>query len=91
MWIVAAHRKPLPTISPPTDERKGKSLIVMLPGRGDRAESFRTAGFLDTAADHAFDVIAVDAHLGYYKERNLIPRLHNDVILPAKKDGYEKI
>ncbi|MCH8250648.1 MAG: alpha/beta fold hydrolase [Proteobacteria bacterium] len=82
---------PIPTISSPTDERKGKSLIVMLPGRGDRAESFRTAGFLDTAADHAFDVIAVDAHLGYYKERNLIPRLHNDVILSAKKDGYEKI
>ena len=63
----------------------------MLPGRGDRAENFRDAGFLDTIKDKKFDAILVDAHLGYYKNRSLLPRLHNDVIIPAKENGYESI
>ena len=63
----------------------------MLPGRGDRADSFVKAGFVNTGNRQDFDVIAVDAHFGYYTERSLIPRVHEDIIVPAKASGYENI
>ena len=63
----------------------------MLPGRGDRADEFVTAGFDKIANHQNYDVLAVDAHLGYYIARNLLPRLHQDVIVPAKAQGYENI
>jgi pimeloyl-ACP methyl ester carboxylesterase len=89
--IAPRTENPIPTIAAPTDAKRSKTLIVMLPGRGDRAESFRQAGFLKNVAGKDFDVIAVDAHFGYYKNRDLVPRLHNDVIVPARQNGYEKI
>ncbi len=82
---------PVPTISPAADEHKNKTLIIMLPGRGDRATNFQSAGFLDSIEGHDFDAIAVDAHFGYYKERSLVPRVHEDVVVPAKESGYENI
>lgn len=82
---------PLPYISKATTASKSKTLVVMLPGRGDRARNFQDAGFLERIGDKDFDVVAVDAHFGYYRERILVPRLHEDVILPAKANGYERI
>ncbi len=82
---------PLPYISQATTASKSKTLVVMLPGRGDRARHFQNAGFLERIAGRDFDAVAVDAHLGYYRERILIRRLHEDVILPAKANGYERI
>jgi pimeloyl-ACP methyl ester carboxylesterase len=69
----------------------GKTLIVMLPGRGDRAQAFAGNGFLDISRQHGFDTVAVDAHFGYYMKRSLLPRLHEDIIAPARADGYERI
>lgn len=82
---------PIPTI--PTDRTQGDSstLLVMLPGRGDRASAFVDAGFLETSGEADFDVVAVDAHFGYYMKRNLMPRLHEDVIQPARDAGYESV
>lgn len=63
----------------------------MLPGMGDRVETFLTTGFLTANDQSGFDVLAVDAHFGYYVERSLIPRLHEDIIVPARAGGYENI
>jgi pimeloyl-ACP methyl ester carboxylesterase len=82
---------PIPVISQVSPDQKNKTLIVMLPGRGDRASSFVSAGFLETVDKSDVDVVAVDAHFGYYKERSLVPRLHEDVIGPAIENGYESI
>ncbi|MEN6317811.1 MAG: alpha/beta fold hydrolase, partial [Syntrophaceae bacterium] len=38
-----------------------------------------------------FDMTAPNAHVGYYMNRNLIKRLKEDVIDPAKAKGYQKI
>ena len=82
---------PMPSISAVTERPANDTLIVMLPGRGDRAETFLEAGFLDAGSQWGFDVLAVDAHFGYYAERNLLPRLHEDIIVPARARGYENI
>ncbi|MEO1203891.1 MAG: alpha/beta fold hydrolase, partial [Pseudomonadota bacterium] len=60
-------------------------------GRGDRAQHFADAGFGAPAANGSFDVVAMDAHLGYYMERSLLVRLHDDIIAPAKAAGYDSI
>ena len=88
--IAPRTETPIPTIAS-NDERQSKTLLVMLPGRGDRAGSFVDAGFLELDDSDKFDRVAVDAHFGYYMKRNLIPRLHEDVIQPAKNAGYESI
>jgi len=37
------------------------------------------------------ELLAVAAHLGYYRNRSVLDRLHQDVILPARARGVEEI
>lgn len=73
--------------------QRARTLLVMLPGRGDSPAGYVAAGFPDEARASGLDVdlALVDAHLGYYYHRNLIERLHEDVIQPAREAGYESI
>lgn len=87
----SATETPMPSISNAGAEPTERSLIVMLPGMGDRVDTFQPQGFLDPEDDWGFDAVAVDAHFGYCREQNLIPRLHEDIIVPAKASGYRNI
>lgn len=71
----------------------GGCLAVLLPGRWDRPERFARAGFVEAVARRGMplDLVAVDAHVGYYRERSVIARLREDVILPARASGYREI
>lgn len=73
--------------------RKVDRLLVLIHGRGDDPRSFAEHGFLNELAKRAIpiDVVAVYAHPGYYAERNLAKRLHDDVIFPKRQEGYRKI
>ncbi len=85
---------PIRTVEYPAhQERQSDTLIIMLPGLGDKPEDYANYGLLDSlrAAQLGADVIAVDAHAGYYRTRELIPRIEEDVLKPAKSAGYEKI
>jgi pimeloyl-ACP methyl ester carboxylesterase len=70
-----------------------RDLVVYLPGRGDVPEDLVRRGLLKLAREEglAADVLAVDSHLGYYVDRSIVIRLHDDVIAPAKARGYERI
>ena len=82
-----------PIASIPEEWNRGtaEALLVMLPGRGDRASTFVDAGFLDRDDNPLFDIVAVDAHFGYYMKRSLLPRLHDDIIQPAIDAGYQSV
>jgi pimeloyl-ACP methyl ester carboxylesterase len=82
---------PIPSIEFQAGGSNHRTLVVMLPGRGDRAETFVREGFEAAGEQQGFDSVMVDAHFGYYRKRNLIPRLHEDIILPAREAGYQKI
>jgi hypothetical protein len=71
----------------------GTCLAVLLPGRWDRPESFRKAGFAEAVKKRGLrlDLVAVDTHLGYYRDRSVIERLHLDVVAPARAAGYRTI
>ena len=81
------------TIAHPGAGVAGGDLVVFMPGRGDRAEDFEERGFLAAAREAGLeaDVLAVDAHLAYYYKRVITQRLWEDVILPARAQGYRRV
>ena len=68
-------------------------MLVMLPGARDRPEDLVQRGFVQALRERRLpvDVVAVDAHLGYYLERSFIERLTDDIIAPARARNYQRI
>jgi pimeloyl-ACP methyl ester carboxylesterase len=83
---------PLRTL-PVTPGEGSRCLVVFLPGRGDRPEDFVANDFATNLrqAGSRCEVVAVDAHLGYYYEGVIDTRLREDVIAPALARGVEEI
>jgi pimeloyl-ACP methyl ester carboxylesterase len=88
---MAPTQVPIPTIETSDIAGKNDTLVVMLPGRGDRVDVFIREGFQLAGEQHGFDTVAVDAHFGYYMQRSLIDRLHEDIVAPARDTGYRNI
>ena len=88
---MAPTEVPLPKIEVADPNSRHDSLVIMLPGRGDRADAFIREGFEKAGQERGFDTIAADAHFGYYMERSLLPRLREDIVLPAREAGYKHI
>lgn len=85
---------PIPTQSTQQSSAgPAKTLVVFLPGRGDSMADFERHGFISTLRDAGVnaDTIAVDAHLGYYANRTVIERMRDDVLVPARARGYQRI
>jgi hypothetical protein len=92
-WIPRPVVVPLRTVSHPGAGVAGGDHVVFLPGRGDQAEDFERRGLLSSAraAGLTADVLAVDAHLGYYQKRVIVDRLREDVVIPARARGYRRL
>jgi len=85
-------KTPIKTLWYVQSENTHARLLIFLPGRYSSAASFQTEKFIEIARDAGLDMdmVAVDAHLGYYYRRTLLARLSEDVIGPAKKRGYSR-
>jgi pimeloyl-ACP methyl ester carboxylesterase len=68
-----------------------KTMIIFLRGRGGSHEDFADEGFVEAVRERNLpvDMVAPNAHFGYYMGETLIPRLKEDVIEPARREGYE--
>ncbi len=91
---VPSARGPIDTLRfASTEAGRNRCLFIFLPGRGDRPDSFEKEGFVAEVrkAKLPVDMMGADAHLGYYLKKNFPERLREDVITPAKKNGYEQI
>lgn len=92
-WMLSAPT-PMPSLeySRPA-EKPRRCLLVMLPGRGDRAADYAAHGFLEALQKRplAVDAVVPDAVVGYYARRTLIERLRDDVVEPARRKGYEQV
>ncbi len=85
---------PLRTIaSPARCATSADTLVVMLPGAYSMPEEFEQEGFVRILRERqvASDVLLVDAHFAYYKDRSIADRLRADVLLPARQKGYRSI
>ena len=88
---IPAATMPIATIEVAEARSRNESVVIMLPVSGDRASAFIREGFEQEAKRHGIDSIAVDAHIGYYMQRKLITRLHEDVVSPARRAGYKHV
>ncbi|MDF1590924.1 MAG: alpha/beta hydrolase [Desulfobacterales bacterium] len=97
---VGNGHKPLETLTYTAEPVRNKHLIIFLRGLGGTwrclwkpHKCFETEGFVEAVQKRKipFDMIAPNTHFGYYKDRTLEKRLTEDVIRPAKANGYEKI
>lgn len=73
---------------------RSDQLFVFLPGNRDNLYSFVKHGLIQEVIRRStidIDMVAVNAHMGYYINDSIIVRLREDIIEPAKKHGYKKI
>ncbi len=72
---------------------RAQTLLVMLPGAYDTPMDFIQHGFVTAVREQhlAVDVQLVNAHVGYYTQQTILDRLQEDVIEPARRQGYEHI
>ncbi len=70
-----------------------RDLVVLLPGLYDRPEDFVKQGFVQAVRQRQLDadLLLLDAHVGYYNERQIVDRLRNEVVAPGVAKGYTRI
>ncbi len=68
-------------------------MLVMLPGAKALPQDLVQHGFVRALRERGLpiDVVAVEAHLGYYLERSLSSHLTHDIIAPARARNYQRI
>lgn len=69
------------------------ALLVMLPGAYSQPPEFVDAGFATALQSQgvAADVWIVDSHLGYFADRSILRRLREEIVLPARAQGYRQV
>ncbi len=84
---------PIGSVAYLSGQEQSDTLFIMLPGRGSESENFFKNEFIQNIkkAGVNADTIVVDAHFGYYYEKNLTKRLYEDVVMPARQKGYQNI
>ena len=98
--VGCSGRAPLKTLrydaAPPGD----RGLIIFLQGLGGTTgcftaghKCFEAQGFVEAvrARGLPYDMVAPNAHFGYYMDRTLHERLRADIIGPARARGYTRI
>ncbi|MBH1965058.1 MAG: alpha/beta hydrolase [Comamonadaceae bacterium] len=73
--------------------RRSDTLIVLLPGAYDTPRDFVEQGFVQALRERNLpvDLQLVDAHTGYYTAQQIVQRLHDEVVAPARTLGYKRI
>jgi len=73
--------------------RRATELVVLLPGRWSTPEEFADEGFLALVRERhpRARIVMPDLHLGYYRDRSAIERLRQDLVLPARREGMERL
>lgn len=85
---------PLQSLTYPRDDNaRQPNLLVLIRGLGADNTVFAKEGVIEEIRELGlpFDVIAPDAHFGYYQSETFEQRLKEDVIDPARRQGYKQI
>jgi pimeloyl-ACP methyl ester carboxylesterase len=85
---------PMPVIERSVGPAGGERiLLVLLHGRGDRAARFFEKRFDEIAREtgRSFHLVAAEAHLGYYMKGQVETRIREDILVPARKQGFSQV
>lgn len=88
----SATPAPLPSLEVARAAAESSCTALLLPGTWDYPKDFVRHGFGALALERGVpvDLVAVDAHVGYYKKRSIVVRLHEDHVAPLRATG-EKV
>lgn len=84
--------RPIATALLPSDQGSHR-LVVVLPGRHDRLEALRRSG-VGEAIQRAWpdaDVLFAELAMPHYLDRSAARRLHDEVLMPARRRAYTEI
>jgi len=72
---------------------KVRSLVVVLPGRGDDGLGARERAMARAIQEAwpAADVLLTGATYAYYRDGRLVERLHEEIVLPSRRAGYQRV
>jgi pimeloyl-ACP methyl ester carboxylesterase len=78
---------------PSAAAQKSRVLVVVLPGRGDDVDALRKNGIGESiqSAWPQADVLLAGVTMPYYFQGRMPQRLHDEVIVPARKRGYREV
>lgn len=85
---------PLQSLTYPRDDNvRQTNLLVLIRGLGADHTVFAKEGVIEEIRKLGlpFDVIAPNSHFGYYQSETVAQRLKEDVIDPARRQGYKQI
>jgi hypothetical protein len=77
----------------PVDGPAADTLLVLLPGAYGTPADFLREGFVAAVRQRCLplDLALADAHLGLYSDGTVFAHLHDDLIQPARQQGYRRI
>lgn len=80
-------------VLPAAPGRRADTLIVFLPGSMEVPLDIVQQGFVAQVRERQIDadVVVVDAHIGYFRRLAIVERLREDVVLPARAQGYRQV
>ncbi len=87
-------KDPMDSLFDPADSaRRADTLLVLLPGAYDTPQDFVQQGFVQAVRARRLpvDLRLPDAHTGYYTGRQIRERLLNEVVRPARAEGYARV
>ncbi len=69
------------------------TLVIILPGFGDDATDMKDRGVAKAIHESwpEADVLLASATFAYYRDGKLVPRLHEEIVQPARRRGYARI
>lgn len=88
VFMIGDEREPLGTEFEPAPRVEGAdTLVVVLPGVVDDDETLKKRNIHHAIQDAwpGADVMLVGATYPYYRHNTLVPRLHDEIIVPARK------
>ena len=93
-FAIGDSKVPIGTLSVaaprPSAER---TLLIILPGFGDDAADMKDHGIAEAIHQSwpEADLLLASATFAYYRDGKLVPRLHEEIVQPARRNGYARI
>jgi len=86
--------EPIPTETFSAPHPAGeRTMVIVLPGFGADAYDMKVHGVQKTIQDvwPEADVVLTSATMAYYRGSLVIDRLHDEIVVPAKRAGYKRV
>ena len=93
-FTIGNSKVPIGTVSlPALRPAAERTLVIVLPGFGNDAQDMKDHGLAEVIQESwpEADVLLTSATFAYYRDGKLVPRLHEEIVGPARSKGYARV